>query len=347
MSQKSIGNKKNLVLLVIIFLLVFIRAMLPMYAFKKTNQFLATFSNTMFFHVDDMDISIIRGAYRFENITGKLKDNGQAFLNIESVDVSVAWREILRGKLLTDIVINKADFLLIKDTEKLVVPKKESSDVKNTLFPLKIERLDIVDSSVSFEAIQSLTDESRLKIGKINGRVTNLTPKESSPISFFNLTASMIDPDSLFKVAGGANRIRKPMTWDMDLEVKGFNLTKLNPYLKNHLPLTFTRGSVDIYSELNSKEGKVLGYVKPFFKELDVIAKREKFKSIKHIGIELITAVANVILDDPKNKTVATVIDFQYDKKLLINKKKGLSKAIEHGFKQELSPGIEDRFKSP
>lgn len=345
--QKKTGRKKYLIPAIIIVLLVVARAMLPVYAFKKTNEFLATFSPNMLFHIDDMDISIIRGAYRFENIIGKLKENNQAFITIESVDVSLAWRELFRGKLLTDIVANQADFLLIKDIKKLSIPKKETNDVKEKLFPLEIERLDLKDSSVTIEVIQSLTDESRLKIGQINGRISNLTPNENLPISFFNLTANMINPEAPFKAAGGVNLIKKPFTWDLDLVVKEFNLKTLNPYFKKHIPLTFTRGALDVYSEVNSQDGKIKGYVKPFFKEIDVIANREQFKNLKHIGIELITALANIILDNPQDKSVATVIDFQYDKKLTIDKKKTLSKALEHGFKQELKPGIEERYKSP
>lgn len=44
--------------------------------------------------MEDLGISIIRGAYRFEQMTGKLKGDEKTFLSIKSVDVSIAWREV-------------------------------------------------------------------------------------------------------------------------------------------------------------------------------------------------------------------------------------------------------------
>lgn len=338
------GQKKFLIPASIFLLLLIARAVLPSYVLKKTNQLLATFSPVISFHVADMDISIIRGAYRFEQVVGTVKDTNQTFVKIKSIDVSVAWREIFKGKLLTDIVAEKLDFLLIKDFKKLMSQKRESKKVKNKIFPLKIERFDLIDSSLALEQVKSFTDSSHFKISNIDGRVTNLTPNENLPLSFLNLTANAVDPNAKFKIVGKINQLKKPMAWDVDIEVKDFNLKMLNPYLKRNVPLTFTKGSADVYSEVNSDEGVMRGYIKPFLRDLDIIASREKFGSVKQIGVELITALANIILDEPKTKSVATILDFTYDKKFQLNKRKGVSKAIQHGFKQQLSPGIEERY---
>lgn len=317
---------------------------LPSLLLAKTNKYLNTFSPNYSFHINDLDISFFRGAYRFEEVIGRLKSSGEIFLTIKTVDISMAWRELFKGRILTDIKIDHLDFLVIKDIEKLSSLKKESKEAKETLMPVEIERVDLMDSSIAFENYKSISDNSNLKITQLNGSITNLTPTQKMPISYFNLRAKLIDMSSIFHLVGELKSLNKPIVWKIDAEVRDFKITSLNPYLKKHMPLTFTAGTLDLYSEMKSEKGKVEGYVKPFLREIDVIANKEHFISAKHLGIEIVTAIINLVLRESKTKSVATVIDFTYDKKLTIKKTKAAGKALEHGFEQQISPGIEGRY---
>lgn len=341
----SLLKKKKIMIFSLIFLLfVMARAALPSFLLKKSNKFLADFSPTYALHMEDLDISIIRGAFRFQGITGKVKEDDQKFLNINTVDVSIAWREIFKGRILTDIKVEKCDFLVIKNIAKLSSPKKEARDIKNNFFPVKVERLDLLDMSVSFEGYESIKENALLNVSNINGRVTNLTPTKDFPLSFFVISANVVDPTSKFNFVGEINQTISPFEWNLDMELRDFNLTVINPYLKRHVPLTFTKGSLDLYSEVVSTKGKIKGYAKPFFKDLDVVANKEEFKGPKHFGFEILTALSNLITREPKTKSVATVLDFTLDDKLKFKMGKSVAKAIEHGFKQQIPPGIEDRY---
>lgn len=339
-------QKKFIVLAVVFVILLVIRLILPSYILKKTNKTLAEFSPVFSIHIDKLGIHIIRGAYSFHGITAVLKDDHKKFLDIEDIDVSLAWREVFKGKLVTDIETNKLKFLLIKDIKKLSVPKKDDAkDVKDKLFPLEITRFDLKDASITFEGYESLNEKDFLTISNINGRITNLKPTDKNPLSYFNLTANMLDPEATLKLAGELNQMKMPMIWDLDAEIRNFHLNLMNPYFKKHMPLSFTKGTLDLYSEAQSTEGKVKGYLKPFIRELDVVANKEQFKNAKHFGFEMLSALANLILRESKTKSVATKIDFTYDKKLNFNVGKSISKAVKHGFEQQLSPGIDDQYK--
>ncbi len=344
--EKAFHLKKSLsiLLVVLILFLVIARIILPSVLLKKTNNYLANFSPNYYLHMNDLDISLLRGAYRFKEVIGKTKNPEKEFIKIKQIDVSIAWREIFKGRILTDVVTENFDFLVIKDIKKLSPPKKESKDIKDTLFPVDVERVDLKNSSIAFEGYQSLDDKGTLTITNINGRITNVTPTPKFPVSFFNVTAKLIDKNALVKFAGAVNQIEHPFSWKLDTEIREFQMNSLNPYLIKHLPLTFTKGTLDLYSEMISEKGIVKGYFKPFLRELKVISSHEKFINAKHFGIEMLTALANLILREQKTKSVATVIDFTYDKKLNFKMGKGISKAIKHGFEQQLSPGIEDRY---
>lgn len=342
--MKPIYKKKKFYIpAIIITVLIVFRILLPQILLYQANKYLSEFSPTYSLHMEDLDISLLRGAYSFEEVTGKLKEDNKIFLTISMVDVSIAWRHIFKGRIVTDIITDNLDFLFLKDMSKLSSPKKEATDVKDTLFPVKVESVDLRRAQIVFEEYPSLDDSSRLKITNINGRITNLTPSEGNPLSNFNLTAALQGSSETVFI-GELNLLKKPILWDVDIELKDFNIASLNPVLKRKLPLTFTKGRLDLFAEAKNTNNVIKGYIKPFLKDVDVVANKEKFIGIKHFGIEILTALGNLILRDSKTKSVATYLDFTYDGAFHADADQGISKAFEHGLERKLTPGIEDKY---
>lgn len=336
-------KKKFYIPAIILVVLIVFRMILPSILLSQANKYLSEFSPTYYLHMDDLDISILRGAYRFEKVTGKLKGDDKTFLSINSVDVSIAWREIFRGRIVTDIVTDNLDFLFLKDMSKLSSPKKEAKDVKDTLFPVSVESVDLRRAQIVFEEYPSLDETSRLKIENINGQITNVTPTEEQQVSAFNLSGSLQGSAPTIFI-GELNMFKKPILWDIDVEMKNFDLSKLNPVLIRKLPLSFTKGKLNLYAEAKNENKKIKGYIKPFIKDIDVVANKEHFTGVKHFGIEILAALGNLILRDSESKTVATYVDFTYDGKFNVNTGQGISKAIENGFSKELPEGLENKY---
>lgn len=347
--MKWYKKKKITIPLGIFVFLLAVRMVMQPIIHKELNKFLANFSPVLFFHIGDLDVQIIRGAYAFDGVTGRVKGQKVDFLKIDKVDVSMAWRELFKGKVVTDIEVHEADFSYTQELKDAIakMPKKkdEATTVRDKLFPVKIERVDLKDSKVTLDDYPSLAEDKKLELSKIEGRLTNLTPAEKFPLSFFNLKATILG-NSVVKATGHLNTLKKPMQWDVDGELQGFDLTGANKILKRKLPLTFTRGKLDLYAEAQSKDGNIEGYVKPFMKNIDVMRVQEDFKGPKHWFIEIVTAVGNLVLRATDTKTVATRIPFTVDKSgVNVDSGEALDKAIEHGFQQQLSPGVEDKYE--
>lgn len=348
-------KKKKITIPLGIFLLLLVArvAMVPI-IHKQLNNYLATFSPSLYFHMDDLDLAIIRGAYRFEGITGKVKGQKNDFVSIKSVDVSLAWRDILKGQIVTDINVSGLDFSYTKELLEALakapekdekVRKERAKDAKKTLFPLKVERVDLTDSSITLDDYPSLEEGKKFQITKLEGRINNLIPEEELPLSSFNLSATILG-NSVMKTSGHLNTLKKPLQWDIDGELHNFDLTTANAFMKRKIPLTFTKGKLDLYAEAESQEGKIEGYVKPFFKDLDVMKITENWKGPKHWFIEAVTAFGNLVLRNSDNHSVATKIPFKVDKEgLKTDTGEAVSKVIENGFKKKLRPGIENQYE--
>lgn len=333
-----------------ILLLLIVRAVTPEFILRQTNQFLASFSETYTGHIEDFDISLLRGAYQMEGFSLRLKQHpAEEFVFVNEVDVSLAWRELFTGKINTDIEINKAKLVI---TNKIVnafsdAPEKskdESKAAAEKLFPVRVGRIDIKGSSFEFADLLSIPEAKRWRITKIEGRLSNVTGTENAPVSLLSLRGDLFN-SSTVKIVSQLNLLKKPIAWDADLELRNFNLPNANGWLKNKVPLTFTSGKLDLYSEIHSNRNSIEGYIKPFLHKVDVVANPEIFSGFKQFAIEVSAATANLILRSAKDKILATKVLFSYQKgDFKVNSSKAISDAIKNGFSKKIPEGIDDEI---
>ena len=345
-SRQKAATKRKYIILGVIASLFIARVALVNVLQKKTNEYLATFSPTYAFHIEDLDISILRMAYRFEGIEGTLKRNGRRFAFINTVDVSIAWRELFKGRVLTDITIKQLEFTYLSELTK-AASKKDTTDAKEakeTLFPVSVEKVELVDSKIVLEEYPGLSANTRLTASGIEGRLINLTATEKFPYTFYNLKANLFGT-SVLKTTGQLNLLKAPAQWDFNGEILGFKLTEANGFLKRNLPLTFTKGTLDIYAEAISQNGEIKGYIKPFFHKIDLVSSKETWDIPKQPLIEILAALGNIILRSSRTETLATQIPFTYKKEFKVDSSEAIEKAIENGFKQELTPGLENKYE--
>lgn len=327
---------------VVAFLLA-IRIILPSVIKVAANRYLKNdFSPSLTAHIDDIDLAILRGVYSAENISVMVKKNEKEFLSVKQVDASLAWRELFKGNIVVDITVDGADANYFNDVMPAIqkhaasLPKEEKKES-----PVRLSKFDIKNSVIRTELFPTLTREEGVVISEIEVRATNVTANAEAPLTPFSFKALLLGSGQI-KVEGDANLLGESPKWTVDSEVRQFDLTSLNRFLKKTVPLTFTKGKLDLYAEATSEGGPIRGYIKPFVKGLDVIRTKEKFVGTKHWLIEIITALGNVVMKS--DQTMATRVPFVFDKEFKPEGDQAITKAIEHGFMQELTRGIENSY---
>lgn len=324
---------------VVLFILV-VRMLLPTAIKIGLNSYLKdSFSPSLSAHVSDVDLAILRGVYSVQGITASIKGSDGDFLEIADVDVSLPWRGVFKGELVADVVIDKLDVTysnqLIPAIQKHLADSKKSKDKESLL---KVGRLDVMNSVVRTNLFSNLTREQGIVLTGLNARVTNLNPTEQAPLSPFDIQALLLGSGKI-KTEGEANLRKDPLQWTIDSEMKNFDLTALNKFLKKNVPLTFTKGRLDLYAEAVTEQDKIKGYIKPFVKNLDVLKSKEKFVGTKHWLFEIVSALGNVVMK--ADETMATRVPFIFDKEFKPETGEAISKAFDNGFKQQLNRGIE------
>lgn len=334
------GNKLK-IFIGILAVLAIIRIALPSLTKFALNEYLEDFSPSLTAHVSDVDMAIIRGSYTLKGIEAHIKKNNREILKIGSVNASLSWKELFEGFLSSNILIKNLE---LNFTENLLPAVKEHlaslKEPKKKEEPrILIPRLDLLDSRISTDYVPSLTTQERIILSDLSARIANVVPHENSQLSPFNVKGTLIGSGKM-KMEGEMNLYADKPKWTLDTEILNFDLTTLNKFLKEKLPLTFTKGELDFYAEAKSETGTIKGYFKPFIKGLDVVKSDEDFEGPRHWIIEIISAIGNITFK--ADEVMATRIPFTIDKEFKVDGDETIAELIAHGFLQEQSRGIEN-----
>jgi hypothetical protein len=338
----------NKVLLAIVLILVGIRILIP-YAVKHTlNWYLDNEMESYKGHIADFDLSLYRGAYQIEGLRlWKKGTNPEVpLVYAGELDVSLAWRALLRKEILadlraTDLQLNFVDSAS-KDKKQTGAEEGNWNDVLMKLIPIDVESLKISDGQIHFlnkdfkAPIDVFADDVRLSAFNLR----NIDNKNEVLPSTLRLTARL-QKDAELKLTGKFNAMSNPPAFKLDAEMKEFDLQKLNALLLVYGPFTFARGKLTLYAESAAIKGQIKGYVKPFLENIKMVGNQEQFVSFKHGLYEFLIGASNLLLrDDVRN--VATKVEFQGDMKSPdIQVGSAVWTALKNAFGTPVKPGVE------
>jgi uncharacterized protein involved in outer membrane biogenesis len=149
------SRRKYLIPLVIVAVLVAIRAAMPWAVEKYVNDRLDAMEGYDG-HIGDVDIHLWRGAYTIDDVK-IVKTEGKVsvpFFEAEQVDLSVKWSALFDGALVGEIELQHPKINFVKGKSKASSQTKPAKDWRETvkdLFPLKIDKLEIVNGEIHFK----------------------------------------------------------------------------------------------------------------------------------------------------------------------------------------------------
>jgi hypothetical protein len=329
--------------------IIILRMIIPSLIVTLANRRGASESPYFAFHINDIDLHILKGQYVVEGITGKIKSNGENFLSVASVTTSVPWKNIFKGLVVADVLVDKGHIAasqVLLDQAKLEgerlkkeYPPKEEREPKEDS-KVRLRTFKLVRSDVLIHDFMSFKGKETRSVTDINVAAENLIPTKGQPDTPFKVTANVFGPAPLL-VTGVGKLLDKPISWDANVELKNFDLPSVNPFIMERVGAYIKSGKLDNYVEVTSKGGVIQGYEKPFVSKLKMDTPKGGFK---FTGAAAATGgnLVKVLLTDSEAKTLASKVPFTFEKKLEVAVLPALTKAVEHKAKQNIKPGIED-----
>jgi hypothetical protein len=303
--------------LIVIIVLICIRLILPYVILHFANKNLASIPG-YYGHIEDIDLALIRGAYRIDSIYINKKDtitNKQTkFFSASAIDLSLEWRALFHGSIVGELIFEQPN---LRFTREKVEPKdveKDSSDfkdLKEDFMPLQVNRFEILNGNVRYF---DGTSNPKVDIWMTNMHAvaTNLRNSyDSSKLLPAKVIARADVYEGEFSFNLNINPLAKQPTFDLNAELKNTNLVLLNDFFKAYAKIDVNKGKFGMYTEVAAKEGGFKGYVKPIIKDLDVVGHEDRDDNIfRKIWEGLVGFVGQVFKNQPEDQ-VATKVPFE------------------------------------
>lgn len=313
LSKKGRRNRLLHIGVVIVVIIIALRLILPYWVLDFVNKRLSAI-NGYYGHVDDIDIELYRGAYQVKNIyINKIDTATQQqtpFFASPVVDISIEWRSLFKGRIVSELDFYSPALRFTEDKAEPEQLEKDTNDFRRilkTFTPYKVNRFEVFDGKIQYvdNTVRPVVD---IELDNAHILARNLSNVEDTTLLPASVKANA-------DVYGGSldfnmriNALAEHPTYDMNAEIKGANLVRLNDFFKAYADFDVNKGTFGMYLEIAAKDRKFIGYVKPVITNLDVVGPEDRKDSVLRKLWEGLVGFAGDILTNPKTEKIATKI---------------------------------------
>jgi hypothetical protein len=344
-----IKSRKRLVIVLgsLVILLVAFRIALPYILLRLVNKELQHIKGYTG-HVDDIDVALIRGAYKIKSIRLD-KTGGKVpvpFFSAPLIDLSLQWESLFHGRIVGEIEVDQPVLNFVKGpTEETSQTRIDSSwtDVVKKLMPLKLNKFEIVEGQIHYRDFNSkptfdiYTKQVHILAENLNNAEKN---KELLPST---ITASADVYGGKATATMKMDALAKTPTFEGKAILQGLNLANLNNFIDAFARFDIKSGEISIYTEAAAKNGKIIGYTKPIIKNLKVVNwEKDKNKPLK-IAYEAVVGAIAWIFKNHNKEQLATKVEFEGNiKNPNIDIWELIGEVLKNAFIQALYPSLEN-----
>ena len=310
-------KKKYKILISVVVLLIIIRLILPYCVLHYANKALADVKG-YYGHIDDIDLSIYRGAYIINNIylnkVDSVSKQQTPFFKSRNIDLSVEWGALFHGSIVGKLTFNSPELIFTKDKADLTDVKKDTTDFRKLLkafMPLKVNRFEVNDGTIRY-ADNTSTPKVDIALKQTHILALNLKSVIDDKVELpSTVTAQANAYEGTLSFNMKLNALADNATFYLNAEIKNTNLVLLNDFLKAYGNFDVHRGNLGLYTEMAAKDGKFKGYVKPIITDLKVVGPEDRHDTFFNKVWEQIVGAAGVIFRNQKKDQVATKVNME------------------------------------
>jgi uncharacterized protein YhdP len=318
MFKKKLSRRKKRLLIIlasVLVVLIAFRIALPYILLRYVNKQLASIEGYKG-HVDDIDVSLYRGAFTIEGIrldktSGKIP---VPFFKAEEMDLSIEWRALFHGRVAAEIEVQKPVFNFVNGPTKATSQTgigKHWTEVIDNLLPFKLNRVELKNGQVHYRDYHS-SPQVDIYARQVHVLAENLSNAKHAKGS---LPSTAVATALVYNGTANVNMKIDPLSrvplFDLNAKLTNVDLTYLNNFLRAYGNFDVERGRFSLYSEAAAKDNRISGYTKPIIKDIKVVSwKEDKKKPLKLIWESLVGAVAWILTNHKKDQ-IATKATFE------------------------------------
>ena len=267
--------------------------------------------------IKEVDIHLWRGAYQIHALKLE-KKSGKAFVpffSCTTLDLSVEWKALFHGSFVGEVVFDQPKLNFVDSSspeEKQLEMDGSWQDRLRELFPLRLNRFEVRDGTVSFRNPSS-TPPVDLRVESLNVLGKNLTNSEriNKKLMATVQADGRVLKEGQLKMNLALNLLEKTPTFDLDAELRQVPIKELNDFLLAYGNIDAESGQFALFMEASAANGRIKGYIKPFFRGVTIFSPKEKFNNLFQAVWESIVGLTTKALQNQPKEQLATRIPFE------------------------------------
>ncbi|MUU78873.1 DUF748 domain-containing protein [Winogradskyella endarachnes] len=314
-TSKIYKKKRYTIPIIIIVILISLRIYLPYYVKSEVNKVLANLPG-YFGNVEDIDISLFRGAYVINNLyLNKVNAKTQVpFLNFPKTDISIEWKSILKGEIVSEIIMTDPEIIYVMEDQQTEGANPDTDDwttALTDLVPIDINNFEIHNGKIAFVELQANPNIdlhfNQLELFAKNLR--NVSSNDRILPSPIHASANSIGNGNM-TLNGNINLIKAIPDLNIEFGLEKADVTSLNPFTQHYAGIDFESGTFELFSEIAIADGYIKGYMKPLITDSKLISKEDSFLSVLWEGF---VGFFKFILKNQRTDTLATKVPIEGD----------------------------------
>jgi hypothetical protein len=266
------------------------------------------------------------------SLEGHWTHTGRKLIRLDKASLRFGPEEIAQNKKPdVSLIITGLNFYFGKELKSLLSKQKNKKQEASSELPLSISRILVGSSSVHLLDYPGIGKQKHLTLNGIFGNINHITKKAGTPLGKFNFNATF-EGSAKLMANGKFDLAHSPVQFSVDYRLFSFMMDRLNPELRERLPLTFKEGEFHLVGEVIKREDIILGYFKPMLEDAQYLGNKKEFKNPKHFFLEIGATITNWLLENSETNKVAAKVPFVIkDGSVDFNAGKALWSSIENG----------------
>lgn len=281
-SITRVPRRTGIVLLSVLVVLIAARIAAPFVIEEVLNRRLANLPDYRG-SIDDVDLSLLDSELAVDGLRlDKRKGNPKLpFMRIERMEVDYRWDALFDGEIVADVeliepVINVMQAATQKKDVKDQIKKDEEGqaviETFKTLLPTKIHHLHIRSGAVRFKDSDARPPVD-LKLTQLSAYISNLSnrPAPASELPTYGRLSGRLQRSGQLRATLRINIFTRHPTFDLDLALRGLDVRELKDFTRAYARVDLEKGKASFFTELRAKNGRITGYFKPMFDDIQVL----------------------------------------------------------------------------
>lgn len=271
-------------------------------------------------HVEDVDVNLLKGAYKLQDVYMYRKEGNAdiPFFYVTSFYIALSWEALMEGAILVSarLVDPEVNFLDAEREEDQQTGEGTNwLDVFDRTLPTTLHELVIANGSITFQNFDTDPDVN-IYAKNIDARLTNLTnikDRQGGRVATADFNGIILDNAPL-----SASAEFDPFNFQdfvFATEIRQIALRHLNDFARAYGNIDFESGEGELFVELKAENGKLSGYIKPLFEDVNVLSWEQDVEKQNDNPLRLAWEGAvgffQALLTSPSTDKVATEVPIE------------------------------------